>query len=95
MSKPNNKKKRVPFQLSAPEAKYVCLAGDFNAWDVNAHPLKKRGNGNGANTWRTVLNLAPGTYEYRYLIDGEWRNDPSAPERMPNRFGTLNDVIKV
>lgn len=95
MSKPNNKKKKVSFQLSAPEAKNVCLAGDFNAWDINAHPLKKPGNGNGENTWRTVLNLAPGTYEYRYLIDGEWQNDPSAPERMPNRFGTLNDVIKV
>ncbi|RPI71302.1 MAG: hypothetical protein EHM45_23770, partial [Desulfobacteraceae bacterium] len=71
----NNKKKKIQFQLSLPEAQNVSLAGDFNDWDVNAHPLKKQANGNGEKKWRTVLYLSPGIYEYRYLVDGEWRND--------------------
>jgi 1,4-alpha-glucan branching enzyme len=39
--------KNVSFQLSAPEANTVALAGDFNDWDVNSLPLKKDKRGTG------------------------------------------------
>ncbi len=64
--------KRASFSFMAPEAQSVLVAGDFNSWDPQAHPLKKTSDG----LWKVNINLSPGTYEYRFLVDGEWRNDP-------------------
>ena len=78
--------KRVRFDFNAPEAERVTVAGDFNSWDITALPMKKDKEGN----WRTTLNLAPGRYEYRFHVDGAWRDDPEAHERVANPFGDQN-----
>lgn len=78
-------RRRVRFSLEAPEAGEVVLAGTFNGWDPS--PLKRDEQG----VWGTSLLLTPGTYEYRFLVDGEWRNDPEA-EAAPNPYGTQNCV---
>ncbi len=46
-------------------------------------------------TWMTWMNLEPGQYEYRYLVDGQWTNDPSSTQRSPNPHGSENDVLEV
>ena len=81
--------KRATFSFMAPEAQRVQLAGDFNSWDTNAHPLKKASNG----LWKRTLNLSPGRYEYRFLVDGQWQNDPQSESYNPNPFGEDNSVI--
>jgi len=78
--------KKVQFEFSAPEAREVFVAGEFNNWDERANPLKKDKNG----MWKLTLPLTPGRYEYRFLIDGRWENDPSCSGCIPNKFGSSN-----
>jgi 1,4-alpha-glucan branching enzyme len=80
--------KIVRFEFSAPEAREVFVAGEFNNWDGRANPLKKEKNG----MWKLTLPLMPGRYEYRFLTDGNWENDPSCSGCVPNEFGSLNCV---
>lgn len=82
-------KKKIMFTLEAPGACDVHLAGDFNDWDPTSHPLKCNTKG----VWNTRLVLAPGRYEYRFLVDGEWRNDPRCTVFVPNAFGSYNSTI--
>lgn len=89
MGKTLNKKQKVKkteFSLSAPSAQSVFLSGVFNQWDLSSHPLKRDKNG----MWKISLNLNPGQYEYRFLVDGGWQNDPSCCDFVGNPFGTLN-----
>jgi 1,4-alpha-glucan branching enzyme len=81
--------KQVDFMLSAPEAKTVVLAGDFNDWDTHSHPLKK----DSKKKWKISLDLKPGKYEYRFLVDGVWQNDPKCTTSTPNSFGSKNSVL--
>jgi 1,4-alpha-glucan branching enzyme len=80
--------KKVPFELLAPGAQEVCLAGDFNHWDISANPMKKDKKG----LWKTTLTLKPGRYEYRFFVDKNWENDPSCSDCVPNEFGSQNCV---
>ena len=80
--------KKALFEFLAPEAREVYLAGDFNNWDSTASPMKKDKQG----MWKTALTLKPGRYEYGFLADGDWKNDPCCPGCVPNEFGSQNCV---
>jgi 1,4-alpha-glucan branching enzyme len=82
---------KVNFSLLAPEAQNVSLAGDFNDWNVNTHLLQKVSNG----TWEVNIDLTPGKYEYRFVVDGEWKNDPDCMSFTPNSFGSENCMLKL
>jgi 1,4-alpha-glucan branching enzyme len=84
-------KTRVVFTLEAPEAQQVHVTGSFCDWETNSCALKK----GRTSVWRTTLSLPPGRHEYRFLVDGEWRDDPNCTERVPNPFGTENCVLHV
>lgn len=79
------------FSFKAPAAHSVLLAGDFTRWLSKPIPLRKQADG----VWKTTTSLAPGTYHYRFLVDGEWRDDPDCRIRVQNPFGTQNDVVQV
>jgi len=81
--------KKANFTILAPEAQNVSLAGDFNDWDKNCHILKKDSNG----TWEINMDLKPGRYEYRFVVDEEWENDPNCTIFAPNPFGSENCVL--
>ena len=82
----HGKKKRVYFKLNQwPQADAVQLVGTFNDWDPGARALKRNKSG----VWSTWMMLEPGRYEYRYLVDGVWKNDPDA-EQCPNSYGGHN-----
>lgn len=85
------RKKRVTFTFEASEAKSVVVTGTFCDWRTDCCVLKKGKGG----IWKTTLMLAPGRYEYRFLVDGEWRDDPHCTERVPNEFGSENCVLYV
>ena len=85
-------KRRVNMSLDAPDAKKVSLVCDFNAWDPKKHPMKKSANG----LWqKTIYLTAPGTYEYKFHVDGQWVEDPGNQVLCDNRFGTRNNIITV
>ena len=90
-TKKEEKGKKVTFSFLAPQAGSVSIAGDFSNWDPTNHPMKKGKKG----VWKISLNLAPGTYQYKFFVDGAWYNDPSCSECMANPFGTLNCVKMV
>ena len=83
--------KKVEFRLVAPEAQAVSVAGSFNDWHPQRTPLQRDGDG----AWSVKLSLPPGRYEYRFLIDGQWVNDPDAPEYIFNPHGSVNAVRMV
>jgi 1,4-alpha-glucan branching enzyme len=83
--------KSTEFWLDAPLASSVHLTADFTQWETHAIPLTRNDNG----TWRISLPLAPGRYMYRFLVDGDWHDDPHCSDRVPNPFGTTNSVIEV
>ena len=85
------RKKRVVFALEAPQAEQVLVTGTFCDWQTGSHVLRKDKKG----VWRTTLSLLPGRYEYRFLVDGAWRDDPICTERVPNPFGAQNCVLHV
>jgi 1,4-alpha-glucan branching enzyme len=82
---------KVEFSLEAPHAQSVKLAADFTDWENLALDMVKLTDGD----WFATVPLSPGTYSYRFIVDGEWRDDPHAPTREPNPFGTVNAVVKV
>lgn len=85
-----NTEKPVVFELVAPEAESVVLAASFNDWDTSCPAMQVDEEG----TWRITVNLKPGEHEYRFIVDGEWRDDPGCQDSCLNPFGTHNAVIR-
>ena len=84
-------RKRVVFRLRSPAARSVAVTGAFCEWGESACPLRDKGDG----TWERIMFLAPGRYEYRFVVDGRWCSDPANPERVPNPYGSHNSVLVV
>lgn len=91
MNKPIGKRnsQNIEFTFFAPQAKKVYLAGNFNKWKTNDHPMKKDKDG----VWRTSIRLSPGSYEYKYFVDGAWVQDLPCSNLVQNSFGTFNCVL--
>jgi hypothetical protein len=81
----------VRFELLAPTAREVFLAGSFNNWNPGATPMARSGR----VRWVKELSLPPGRCEYRFLVDGKWKEDPKAADYMPNSSGGFNSVRQV
>lgn len=86
-----SKTKKENFSYTNPSAQSVSLVGDFTDWERNAIPMKKQKDG----TWKATATLSPGTYEYRFLVDGEWQNDQDCQNRRQNGFGAENCIREV
>ena len=84
-------KKKQTFSFNAPGAMSVQLVGDFTHWQEAPVQLKKDKDG----IWRATVSLEPGTYHYRFLVDGDWRDDPECTVRVTNPFGGQNAVREV
>jgi 1,4-alpha-glucan branching enzyme len=89
------KKKQVKFKLNAPKAKNVSVAGDFNGWDTKSHPLRPDKRDGSNEMWQRIVRLEPGAYEYRFIVDDMWYDDPNSLERCANEFGCYNCIIRV
>jgi 1,4-alpha-glucan branching enzyme len=90
-SNQNTKRKKMTFSLEVADADEVILMGDFNNWSPKKHPMRRDENG----MWNKVVMLAPGGYEYKFLVDGQWREDPRNDHLCPNCFGTYNSIINL
>ena len=73
----------------ARSAKKVFVAGSFNGWKLV--PMTKLKDGG----YSAAVTLSPGTYEYKFVVDGQWVTDPKANWAVPNPYGSMNSVVKV
>ncbi len=81
----------VPLVVHSDGARDVIVTGDFTKWKPDGIRLRRRAK----TEWFTTLRLLPGEYQYRLIIDGEWRDHPEATRRVPNSFGTENCILTV
>lgn len=81
----------VRFVLQMPGAKHVSIAGDFNQWDPHATPMVR----NGEAEFVADVPLPPGRYQYRFVVDGQWRRDPHNARVASNPFGDYNSVLEI
>jgi hypothetical protein len=80
----------ILFTVEAPNAFEVQIAGDFNNWTPEHTLMEPKGR-----VWRRVLQLAPGRYRYRFVIDGKWLADPLNPLFEPSQFAGDDSVVVV
>jgi chromosome partitioning protein len=80
--------REVTFTFEAPGAEHVLLTGDFNDWALDGSEMEPIGG-----VWTKVIRLAPGRYRYRYVVDGQWQNDPSNAGIEPNPYGGHDSIL--
>ncbi len=83
----------VRFELVAPTADRVSLAGSFNDWRPEGVELTRNAE---TGVWTGTVPLRPGEHQYMFVIDGaEWIPDPDAHAQVDDGFGQTNSVIVV
>jgi len=88
----NQVKDAVVFVTLYPRASSVQVAGDFNNWQPEQTPMQKVGD---SGVWQTEMNLSPGRYRYRLVVDGQWQQDPYNELTELNPFGGFNSVVEI
>lgn len=88
---PEGREQEIEFEFDAPMAGEVYLAGEFNEWSPTADPMEKGADG----IWRVTLALKPGRYEYKFVVDGDYIEDPNNPDTVPDPHGGQNSVLTV
>ena len=82
----------VRFQLAAPDARVVAVAGSFNDWRSDELPMMRDRDG----IWTVTVPLPVGEHRYQFVVDGaQWRPDPTAHAQVDDGFGGANSVIVV
>jgi 1,4-alpha-glucan branching enzyme len=76
------------FQLKAPFARSVKLAAEFTEWAACALDMIRSESG----AWFIIVPLPLGQYAYRFIVDGQWQDDPHAARHVPNPYGGANAV---
>ena len=89
MAKHTKNSKKQTFHFTAPAASSVLLVGDFTRWQQQPIPMQKNGDG----VWTAAVDLPPGKYTYRFIVDSEWQDDPECTLRVPNPFGG-HDMVR-
>jgi alpha-amylase len=82
----------VLFSYRAPKGTAsVYLAGEFNGWSTRATPMTDEDDD---GLWRTWYPLRAGrSYEYKFVVDGQWVTDPNAPQTDSSNYN--NGVVFV
>lgn len=66
--------------------KDVCIGGTFSEWKT-IPMVKSHGD------FVTIIDLPEGEHQYKFYVDGEWKNDPGM--KMVEMEGFKNNVIAV
>jgi hypothetical protein len=69
-------------------ARKVFISGSFNGWSTTQNPMKPVDSG-----WTVDLNLKPGKYTYKFIVDGNWIPDPYNKLREKDGAGGYNSVV--
>jgi len=82
----------ILFSLDAPNVECLKLVGDFNNWTPDNRSELEKGE---TGKWEKILSLSPGRYHYKFIADGEWREDSGNPNYIINDFGGIDSVVEV
>ncbi|MEE3326059.1 MAG: AAA family ATPase [Myxococcota bacterium] len=94
-SSPSSEPREVVIRFRDADAADVRIAGDFNGWIPDRDVQSRIESQGPERVWTKVLLLPPGTYEYRYVVDGEWCTDPENLDQTPGPMGQPNSVLHV
>ena len=83
--------KPVNFHYHSPDARKVCIVGDFNDWKPDAHPMKRKTGG----FWNAQITLPHGHHRYHFLVDGTVALDPRANGEVLNDIKERVSLIAV
>lgn len=86
----------ILFTVDAKTASEVVLSGSFNNWDIT--PMKRNEKG----IYFYILPLLEDqtgkpilSYEYKFRIDGLWRDDPVNKNRRSDGMGGYYSIVRV
>lgn len=89
---------RMRMSCACESAKEIFVASTFSGWNPRALPMRRYCR----KEWTAEVELVPGVYEYKFVIDGEWSCEPGSDDRnvsgencAPNGFGTMNRKLEV
>jgi 1,4-alpha-glucan branching enzyme len=84
--------KSVTFTVHAEAGQDVRLAGSFTDWETKAKKMTfKKANG----VYSATVKLAPGEYQYKFIIGDKWATDDQNAEFVPNDKGTFNSKLVI
>lgn len=90
---PGNGTILVRFELRAPDAERVTLAGSFNGWSDSTIVFSRSAE---PGVWSVTVALPPGRHQYLFVVDGSrWIPDPSAHALVEDEFGQQNSLLVV
>ena len=94
-TRPATEPRTIPVTFSLPPevaAEEIALCGEFNDWSSDDIKLAR----DGAGAWHAKVSLEPGSYRYRYLLDGQrWENAWDADHYVANPYGGDDSVVLV
>lgn len=67
----------------------VEVEGSFDNWQ-SRQTLHRSGN----REFAIVMSLRPGVYQYKFIVDGQWKYAPDQPA-MYDEMGNVNNVLEV
>jgi enterochelin esterase-like enzyme len=79
------------FELDAPAARTVYLAGEMTRWDQGKLPMSQGADGR----WRISVDLAPGQWLYKFVVDGRWMADPATADHDADGQGGQHSFVFV
>lgn len=82
----------VLFVQPASLGQAVSIAGSFNNWSTTANQMRLNRE---LGVFELCIAIAPGTHQYRLVVDGQWTADPHNAAAEVNPFGELNSVVTV
>lgn len=71
-----------------PEATIVILTGSFNDWNQSQFVFGREGD-----EWICRIDLDPGKYTYKFIVDGNWLLDPTHDNTEEDAAGNVNSVL--
>lgn len=85
----NASAKTVQFELDQPAASQVFLAGEMTDWDQGKKPMIKSADGK----WRVAVDLSPGQWVYKFVVDGQWIADPATSDNDADGNGGRHSFL--
>ena len=79
------------FALIDQNHKEVAVKGEMNAWNSHAGAMSLDKDGK----WKKTFVLDPGSYQYKFVVDGRELSDPSNPDSIDNTIGGFNSLAWV
>lgn len=80
------------FSLRTPAAEDVRIAGEFNDWLPERMQRRETAAG---DIWEYVKPLDGGVYRYKFVVNGDWINDPHNEKTLPNPYGGSDSVVHI